>query len=429
MTSDTNPTPPTRLHDGAEKAITLALSLAQAERAILEFSESQVDAIVDGDGRAYLLRPAQEHLRQSERRLQAVMDSAADVITVVNSRGMIVSQSRAATRLFGYEPDELVGSGFFEFIHEEDLGIIYGAFFGVLEYFRSTAVALYHQRARDGSYLQCEATVSRLEDGSTDSVVVIARLKTNPLPESHVAAAISGTPSADRFLAILAHELRAPLAPVLLGIDELQEEAGYAESKETLAMMRRNIGLQSRLISELADYTSIGQHQVRLQIEALDIHETIHFVEEVCRAELLAAQVELRLDLRSTKSRVLADPLRLQQVLWNLVKNAIKFSPRGSIVFLRTVDGPPGCLIIEVADQGIGIETALLPLVFDCYQQGDHAAHGGFGLGLFIAKGMAEAQGGTLTAHSEGPGHGSIFRLKLLKAPPAAIPKASLATN
>ena len=421
MTPATTPSPPTRIHNGAEKAITLALTLAQAERAILEFSESQVDAIVDTDGNAYLLRPAQEHLRQNERRLQAMIDGAADVITVVNRGGTIVSQNPAALRVLGHGHEEMVGRSFFDLIHEQDLPAVYSAFFNVIENFTERSTVQFRHRAGDGSYRLIQATAGSCRDGSSTSAVFSLRPITNPALVWSESAGTADTLSADRFLAMVAHELRAPLAPVLLGIDELQEEAGFAESEATFAMMRRNLDLQARLIAELADYTSIGQHKVRLHIEAIDAHETIHFVEEVCRAELVAAQVELQLDLRSTGSRVLADALRLQQVLWNLVKNAIKFSPPGSTVFIRTVDGPPDRLIVEVADQGIGIEPALLPLVFDCYRQGDHAAQGGLGLGLFIAKGMAEAQGGTLTAHSAGDGHGSTFRLRLLKAPPEPI--------
>ena len=148
--------PPTH---GPEKAITLALSLAQAERAIQAFSAGQVDAIVDTDGRTYLLRPAQERLRASETHLQAIIDSAADVITVVDRRGVILFQSRTISRVLGYAPDELLGQSIFELIYAADLDQLYTAFFNVIEGLHERAMVEFHHPVRDGSYRLIEATV------------------------------------------------------------------------------------------------------------------------------------------------------------------------------------------------------------------------------------------------------------------------------
>ncbi len=346
-----------------------------------------------------------------------MIDSAADVITVVNREGQIISQSRAVTRLLGYEPEELIGSSLFELIYEKDLEQFYTAFINVIDGFQETATVHVHHPVRGGSYRQMEVTVGKLHDGAVESVILVSRPMTSPPAERPAAPAAPDLLSTDRFLAMLSHELRTPLTPVLMGIDELQQDGRFAEAGPTLVMMRRNVDVQSRLLGDLVDFTSIGQHKLRLRLDAIDAHEVVRFVQEICRAELAAAQVELRLDLHATESAVLADSLRLQQVMWNLVKNAIKFSTPGSTISVRTMDGLPGHLIIEVADQGIGIEPALLPLVFDCFQQGSLSDQpGGLGLGLYIAKSMAEAQGGTLTAHSAGRGTGATFRLTLLKA-------------
>ena len=159
----------------AEKALTLALRLAHAENALHAFTTGQVDAIVDPDGHAYLLRPAQEHIRQNERRLQAVIDCIADAIMVVDRGGVILSHNHAVRWVLGYEPEEVLGTGFFALIHDEDLGEIYSAFFDVIEGFRQNATARFRHRAPNDSYRFIEATAGKLGDGFPRSVVFSLR--------------------------------------------------------------------------------------------------------------------------------------------------------------------------------------------------------------------------------------------------------------
>ena len=169
----------------AEKAIALALRLAHAENALLALTSGEVDAIVDPDGKTYLLRPAQKHLRQNESRLQAVIDSAADVITVVDRSGLILSQNHAVSRVLGYAPEELVGRSIFELIHDEDLERLYSAFFNVVEGFQGNATARFRHRVRDGSHRMIEATVGKLCDGSPAQVVLSLRPVTSPQHGTH----------------------------------------------------------------------------------------------------------------------------------------------------------------------------------------------------------------------------------------------------
>lgn len=178
MTDTPHPSFPTHRND---KAITLALRLAHAENALHALCAGQVDAIVDPDGRAYLLRPAQEHLRQNESRLQALLDSAADAITVVDRGGMILSQSKAVRRVLGYDSEDLVGSSIFERIHDNDLPKTYCAFFNVIEEFRTDALVAFRHRTRGGSYCLVEATVGKLRDLTSRSVVFSMRPITGAL--------------------------------------------------------------------------------------------------------------------------------------------------------------------------------------------------------------------------------------------------------
>ncbi|CAN5330045.1 hypothetical protein BH09VER1_BH09VER1_49260 [soil metagenome] len=228
----------------------------------------------------------------------------------------------------------------------------------------------------------------------------------------------------DRFLAMLSHELRTPLTPCLLGLEILQRDERLAEALPTLAMIRRNIELQGRLLDELVDFITLGQHKVRLKFAPVDAHEAVQFVVEMCQQEILAGQMNVALDLRAGHSVILADSARLQQVMWNLLKNAVKFSPAGGTITIRSADWN-GSLLLEFVDHGIGIEPELLPLIFNPFQQGDHAMqqpYGGLGLGMFIAKSLAEAQHGTLEVASAGRDQGTTFSLTFPTEPPAVEP-------
>ena len=413
----------------------LALSLAQAEEALRAFTSDKIDAILDGDGRPYLLRPAQERLLERERRLDALIDSAADVITVVDRHGAILSQSRPVNRVLGHEQDELLGTSIFELIRDEDLPGVHSAFFNVVEGIQEHATAQFNHRARDGSYRMVEATMGKLRGSAPASVVFSLRPISHPSRqgielERHRTGNAKAALSEDRFLAMLAHELRTPLMPVLLGISEMQEDERFAEAKPILAMMRRNIELQARLIEELMDFTTIGQHKLRLRPEPIDIHAAVRFVLEICRSELAAARIDLHLDFRASEDMVLADTLGIQQIMWNIVRNAIKFSPAGSAISITSANETADTVTLEFIDHGIGMLPEMLPLVFNPFQQGEHVKgpknYGGLGLGMFIAKGLAEAQNGTLAVSSKGLGLGSTFCLTLKLAPAAGAAQGDL---
>ena len=415
------------LTHGPDKAITLALSLAQAERAIHAFSAGQVDAIVEADGQTYLLRPAQTHLRQEASRLRAILDSAPDGILVLNRAGIIVAQYGAAGGMAAVDRQDLIGRSIFTLIHDEDLTKLYTVFFNIAEGLRATAAVQFRRRDGSGGWHFVEATAARSHGGDSDQVLLSVR----PLPGARpifderprlrVPAAPSVAPARDRFLSMLSHELRTPLTPVLLGIAELQEDERFAEARPVLAMIRRNVDLQARLLDELMEFTLVGQHKVRLLLEPLDAAVHIGYVVEICQSELTEAGITVLLGFKEgAPIMVCADSVRLQQVMWNLLKNAIKFSPPGSCITIATSEGPGHHLTIDFTDQGVGIEPDLLGRVFEAFQQGSVAqqrAKGGLGLGLFIAKGLAEAQAGQLTVDSPGSGLGSTFRLILPKPP------------
>jgi CheY-like chemotaxis protein len=238
----------------------------------------------------------------------------------------------------------------------------------------------------------------------------------------------------DRFLATLSHELRTPLTPVLATVTALLDQSTTpAASRDVLEMIRRNVHLEVRLIDDLLDLTRIRGGKLHMKREVVDAHKLIHQVVEICRDELRAADLRLVLDLAARRRAVDADPTRLQQVLWNLLKNAIKFTPPGGTVTVSSrdqnggsPDAPSNQLVIAVHDTGIGIRPDLLPRIFDIFEQGGVSStrrYGGLGLGLTISRSIVEQHGGRLVGASAGEGRGATFTLEIPTAStPSRIP-------
>jgi PAS domain S-box-containing protein len=232
----------------------------------------------------------------------------------------------------------------------------------------------------------------------------------------------------DQFLAMLSHELRTPLNPVLFGLSSLLEDPDTPPSvRPDLEMARRNVETEARLIDDLLDLTRISRDKLPLRLEVVNAHELIRQAVDVCREDLYGAGIELGLDLWAYGHHVEADPVRLQQVVWNLIKNATKFTPSGGAIIVTTHNGPasPGdtgwpSLVLEVRDTGIGIDPAVVGRIFEPFDQGDAPEarrRGGLGLGLAITRSIVEAHGGRISVTSPGRGHGSTFAVEMSTVP------------
>jgi PAS domain S-box-containing protein len=221
----------------------------------------------------------------------------------------------------------------------------------------------------------------------------------------------------DQFLAMLSHELRNPLTPVLLAAsDMLADPSTPASHRAALAMIRQNVELEVRLIDDLLDVMRIIRGKLPCRFEVVDVHDLIRRTLDICRAEIQAKRIDMRLTEGAPRHHARGDPARLQQVLWNLVKNAVKFTDFEGTIRVRTWNDEAGRINVEVADSGIGIDASSLPRIFNAFEQVDDAAtghSGGLGLGLAISKSIIEAHGGDLAASSEGKGLGSTFRFTL----------------
>jgi signal transduction histidine kinase len=226
----------------------------------------------------------------------------------------------------------------------------------------------------------------------------------------------------DNFLAMLSHELRTPLTPVLAALDVIESvPLPSSDAKASLAMIRRNVELESQLIDDLLDLTRIAKDKLQLKFADIDAHQAISNVAEICRMEADARKLRVHLNLRGGAHHVSADPAKFQQIIWNLLKNAIKFTAENGEITVTTSNPTPQVLLVGVRDTGIGIEPDLMKRIFDPFEQGDRSFQhrfGGLGLGLAISKSLAKAHGGTLSAKSEGRDRGSTFTLTINTVPP-----------
>ncbi len=233
----------------------------------------------------------------------------------------------------------------------------------------------------------------------------------------------------DRFLASFSHELRTPLTPVLAVLSSLDGEPGLpAGISRDIAMMRRNVEMEARLIDDLLDLTRISRKSLQLTMATADAHGLVRHAVDICHDGIVARRLVMNVALQAKCHHVRADSARLEQVFWNIIRNAVKFTPEGGAVTVRSCNDAAGNLKVEIVDTGIGIPPESLPRLFDAFQAAhtpDHASPSGLGLGLAISKSLVELHGGTMLAASEGAGKGATLTVILPtchERPAAAAP-------
>ncbi len=232
----------------------------------------------------------------------------------------------------------------------------------------------------------------------------------------------------DHFLAVLSHELRTPLNPALVAISSLETDPALPPSaREDLRLARRNIELESRLIDDLLDVARLSRGKIQMRFENLDVHEVIRDAVRICQDESEQKEVPIHLELTAQKHIVRADPARLRQVFWNLLRNAIKFTPPHGSITIRTHNNSDGLFLASVQDTGIGMEPPALEKVFRPFEQGDSSISGrfgGMGLGLAISRELMTLHGGQLSATSDGKDRGACFTVQMCAVEsPAATPR------
>jgi len=368
--------------------------------------------------------------------LAAVVESSDDAIITKTLDGTITSWNASAARLLGYVADEIIGQPITVLIppdrQEEEQHIIANLRAGNrIEHYETVRVA------KDGRLIDVSLTISPLR-GQTGEVVGASKIlrdvterkrierdmqellaERNQLLASERAARSEAerlSASKDEFLALLSHELRTPLNAIL-GWTQILRSGSLAPAnlEKGLGVIERNVRAQTQLVDDLLDMSRIISGQMRLEVQPVMPCAFVQGAVESARPAADARGVRLEAILDPGAGPVSGDANRLQQVVWNLISNAIKFTPRGGHVqvnFQRVNSNIEIC----VADSGIGIQPGFLPHIFERFRQADATTtreHGGLGLGLSIVKHIVELHGGTVVANSDGEGQGATFRVRL----------------
>ncbi len=237
-------------------------------------------------------------------------------------------------------------------------------------------------------------------------------------------SAESANAAKDRFLAVLSHELRNPLAPIRMLTTLWQMEGKLpAEYREGLDMIRRNVDLECRLIDDMLDISRITRGKLELRFEIVDMHDLIRNIVQIIQPDCDRKRIDFQVVQEAQSTFIRADAARIQQVLWNLLNNAVKFTPEGGTIRLTSMNPNADLLRLTVVDNGIGIEPENVSMIFDAFEQGSQSItreFGGLGLGLAISQAIAERHGGVLKAASAGRNQGATFTLELMTCQPSS---------
>lgn len=383
---------------------------------------------------------AERQLRHADMTFARVMDGLRDyAVILLDDAGRIQFWNRAAGAIFGYAADEVLG---------RPAALLFPPDQAPEQALREEMrQAREHGKAsdnrwlvaRDGRRLWAEGVLTLLEAdaGGAGGYCKLVHDAT----EGYLAAealriakdeADRANRAKDRFLAVLSHELRTPLAPITTAVHVLEKAARIDDRhRDLLPMIRRNVALEARLIDDLLDLTAISSGKVSLQCERVDMHQLARAVLAMVAEQVQDKQIRLELALDATHAHVHADQARMQQVLWNIIRNAIKFTPHGGRLAIRTASGD-GQFVLDCTDSGIGIARDALPRIFKPFEQADaevSRSYGGLGLGLAIAHGLMTQHGGRIEANSAGRGCGATFTVSLPCAAAATTPATAAATR
>lgn len=221
----------------------------------------------------------------------------------------------------------------------------------------------------------------------------------------------------DNFLATLSHELRTPLTPALMAAASLEQDPNIPENfRHDLAIIRRNVELEARLIDDLLDLTRIARGKLELHPADMDIHLALQRAIDICQPDIRGKGLNLTARFDAFKTRTVGDAVRVQQAFWNLIRNAVKFTPPGGSISVSTVNPSPDEFVVQIVDNGIGFEPERAEQIFAAFEQGGRQItreFGGLGLGLAICRSIIASHGGTIEGTSEGHNRGATFTVHL----------------
>jgi PAS domain S-box-containing protein len=369
----------------------------------------------------------QQALQREAFRLAAIVDSSDDAIVSKDLNGIVRTWNRAAERIFGYKPEEIIGRPITTIIPverhaEEDLVLSRIRAGKSVDHFETI------RQRKDGTLIEISVTVSpiRTADGT---VIGASKIVRDITPQRQLArAAEEANRVKDEFLAMLSHELRTPLNAVI-GYTQMLRAGHYGDDtgrrEHVIDVIERNAKLLSQLVSDVLDVSGIVTGKVRLTLGPCDLRGVVDAAVDVVRPSAEAKGIALQVHTSDEPLQVRCDGDRMQQVFWNLLSNAVKFTPAGGRVAVD-VSAAGASAVVTVCDTGVGIRAETLPFVFQRFWQGETPHNRqGLGLGLALAKHFVELHGGTISVESAGEGQGATFTVGLpaVRLDDQSIPK------
>jgi len=380
------------------------------------------------------LTQAQASIQDERKRYQDLFEFAPDGYLITDADGNIWQANRAAGSMLRTRSDLLIGRPLLSYVAPESE-----------EAFRThvqrmtnltpvqefelqlkvrgdaptiTSVRLAAERDREGAPMSLRWMLRDVTEQKRNTERLrMLNVELERRVAERTAELAAASKAKDQFLAVLSHELRTPLTPVLTAAMALDQDADRPDEVHRLAdTIRRNVELEARLIEDLLDLTRVSQGKLHFQPEPVNLHRAIERAMETCRSDMYGKSQQVNFELNATRYVVNADAARIQQVLWNLLKNAVKFTPESGRITVRSEDVDADRIRIDIIDTGIGMDEAVARRAFDAFVQGGDwvtKQYGGMGLGLTISKTLVDAHGGSLTASSNGPGKGSTFTIEL----------------
>jgi PAS domain S-box-containing protein len=375
--------------------------------------------------RTQIHESAEERLRVSEEQFRLLVESVEEyAIYLLDAHGNVATWNLGAEKLKGYTAGEIISKNFACFYTDEDVAA------RKPQRNLEAAARLGHIRdqglrvRKDGSTFHADVVLTALRDesGKLRGFSKVTRditdqIRTREIEAAKIAAE-KASKAKDDFLAALSHELRTPLTPTLAAASYLSINASRfsPEFTEEIDTIQRNVQLQARLIDDLLDLTRAVRGKLELHFDHVDAHALVRDALEIARADIISKELQVTTALGAKRHYIWADPVRIQQVFWNLINNSVKFTPPGGKIDIRTRNTPDDQLEFEIRDNGIGIEPAKLQSLFKPFEQGGAEVtrqFGGLGLGLAISKHLIDLHDGRIEGHSAGRSCGTTFKVSL----------------
>jgi PAS domain S-box-containing protein len=396
----------------AEDLNQLQENLREAQETLNAIRRGEVDAvIVNGDrgDQVYSLASADQPYRVYIERMQ-------EGAVTISAEGLILYCNRRFAEMLGSPLDKVIGSSLASHLVPEAWKRIATVFGNQGEVVKCESTL----RREADSGLPVNLTASRLTvDGPPVMCLVVTDLTAQKEKEDLRLAkevAERSSTAKDDFLAALSHELRTPLTPALMAATVLEKDVALPETaRSDISLIRRNIELEARLIDDLLDLTLISHGKLTLQTDEINLHASLNRAIEVCQGDARQKRLNMQIELSARRTHIIGDPVRVQQACWNVLRNAVKFTPERGTISITTGNDDHNNVWIRVTDSGIGFTHDQATRIFDPFEQGGRhitRQFGGLGLGLAITRSIMHAHGGGIETQSPGLNQGATFTLR-----------------